>query len=171
MFSKQLEPYALVRHINDHFSDRLLLTINPVEANKHYAGYKVDKIDAEWTDKWWARIVKKMLKNKWLAKLIPYPLECLVYARYVSMVPEIKQYPENRLHQIYAQCAYWKMQGKTPQCVIFGIEDYYEFRKTLDFSMFMCVTAPQPKDGSLGTVAGLKCYDSPFVKGIIVVAI
>ncbi len=156
------------RYVLDNICDHLYLHIKPVEAGKYVCKNKTEIINAPWVTSWWARLIKWLLKKKYLSKLVPYPLQCLANACSLTSTLEVSELNDTLLNKIYTQIVALRMKGKRPYCIIIGFDDWFNLNETLGPTLIF-ENYSMKNNESRFKINGLPCHINQFVNGIIVI--
>jgi hypothetical protein len=147
-------------------SDKMLLEkmiqCKPIEVGRQWATTKLGTQPADWVNSKWARVVLWFLRKKYLKRLIPYPIECLVHAQYVVNEPHAITLKEELLDSIYQQLGLIIYNGMEPEAIYVGRITRSEIHKVLDFNLFFPIR--EEKNHRIAEVQGLPVYVHPLLK-------
>lgn len=114
---------------------RVMAKAPPIpDAGLYRINQTIKREPAEWTYSKWARAVKWMLRKRWLRWIIPFPIERLVHAEYVTYAYETVKCEESLWSLIHGQIAEIKMDGREPKCIIIGFQAFHDLARDLNFN-------------------------------------
>ena len=139
---------------------RLLAQTKPVGPFPQFWTMSTTHEPSPWTKKRWARVIRWMLRKKWLRKLVPYPIECLVFAHETTACCETTTLPESLHESVVAQMVNLRMKNMVPGAILVGRKRPRELSSMLDFCMIPAMS-PQDCAGQIGRLMDLHLIIHP----------
>jgi len=120
----------------------------------------------EWCSSWWAKVIRKICSTKF-AKLIPYPLQELAFARKITRTHKISKQSSIVLKEIHAQLIRLKVNNLEPYCVLLGTKASIVLRDQVLFNTFPY----EPLFSECPSVLGVPVITAPFISDNTVIVV
>lgn len=151
--------------IRAHCSDKM---ITPVQCIHQTIGIE----DCPWTNSWWAKLIRKLVKQKWFKDwLIPYPIQCLAAAQTTTMTNKVEEISSSVLSEISRQINRLIIEGHKPYCIIIGrakLDEVYE--QFIDFR-YCSPLWPNRSIGQTIDIMGLPAFSYHFAEPNTVIVV
>ena len=142
--------------IRAHCSDKVITPIR-------YVQQTIGIENCPWTNSWWAKLVRKLVKQRWFKDwLIPYPIQCLAAAQATTMTNKVEEISSSVLSEISHQINRLIMEGHKPYCIIIGRAKLDELRDlAIDFR-YCSPLYPSRWGGQTINIMGLPAFSYHF---------